>query len=606
MSMLRTFPLALLLVVSCTGTPEPVDGGPDEPTTPEAPELVCPGAEGCASNDGALMAGAAVRSYTPTAFEVANPHYLKRLDSPKCEPGLPSAEMTACGELKIEIILDDCGRDAICPGSEEYLAPDDDNSEGDGVTDYFEDCGRDRLCPGDDGYTAPDADGTEGDGIFQGLWIAGYGNNRPAMGVKDSLDARTIVLQTGDVTVAMTTVDAVGLFFDEVRRIRERVQAARPGAIDYVIVQSTHTHEAPDTMGQWGIEDPYAGLQLGHGRSDEMMEDLRAAAADSIVAAYDALAPATVSVGTINTRIDGFLHDGRDPQIFNDLMTVVAVDNATSGDAIATLVNWGNHPEILDSANNYISADYPSAMRLAVENGLEATDAFEARAGRGGVAIYQQGTVGGLIGPNGFDFVGRNGVTYVNSEKTFARCDAYGELLADQAFQALSTIHNQVFHVGFFNGWFDRDLLGFDPDLPLEEGNLPHILTEVGLVQLGTIAWLTAPGEMFPETWVGYAAEVQGPQVIDPDNPNPPNLDDAPTGPYLRERTGVAYPMLLGLALDEIGYLVPPFDFELHPTAPWVDEAEGDHYEETNSIGPTAVPTLMAGWDRLLFSFFGD
>jgi hypothetical protein len=128
----------------------------------------------------------------------------------------------------------------------------------------------------------------------------------------------------------------------------------------------------------------------------------------------------------------------------------------------------------------------------------------------------------------------------------------------------------------------------------------------VGLVQLGTIAWLTAPGEMFPETWVGYAAEVQGPQVIDPDNPNPPNLDDAPTGPYLRERTGVAYPMLLGLALDEIGYLVPPFDFELHPTAPWVDEAEGDHYEETNSIGPTAVPTLMAGWDRLLFSFFGD
>jgi hypothetical protein len=627
MSTLRLLPLASLLALTACPTPTPTsDAGPEGPSTPEAPELICPGADGCGSNDGELRAGAAVRAFTPTAFEIANPHYLKRRDSPKCQPGLPSPEMTACGELKIEIILDDCGRDAICPGAEDYVAPDADDSEGDGVTDYFEDCGRDRLCPGDEGYTGPDADGTEGDGLFQGLWIAGYGNNRPAMGVKDSIDARTIVLQTGDVTVAMTTIDAVGLFFDEVRRIRERVEAERPGAVDYVIVQSTHTHEAPDTMGQWGLEDPYAGLQLGHGRSDAMMEALRAAAAESIIDAYDQLAPASLAVGTVNTRIDGFLNDGRDPQIFNDLMTVVTVDHAQTGDAIATLVNWGNHPEILDSANNYISSDYAWAMREALENGLAATDTFEARAGRGGVAIYQQGTVGGLIGPNGFDFVGRDGVTYDNANKTWARCDAYGELLADQAFQAMAsatpvaapvalsvaaqtieaTIHNQVFHVGFFNGWFDRDLLGFNPDMPIEGDNLPFIVTEVALVQLGPIGWLTAPGELFPETWVGFAEAFQGPELIDPNNPNPPALDDAPTGPFLVERTGVTYPMLLGLAQDEIGYLVPPYDFELHPTAPWIDEAEGDHYEETNSIGPDALPTLMEGWDRLLYSFFGD
>jgi hypothetical protein len=42
----------------------------------------------------------------------------------------------------------------------------------------------------------------------------------------------------------------------------------------------------------------------------------------------------------------------------------------------------------------------------------------------------------------------------------------------------------------------------------------------------------------------------------------------------------------------------------LHPTNPYFDEAEGDHYEETNSIGPNGWPrvkselTKLLGWRR--------
>ncbi len=612
---------AAFLAAGLLGCPD--DTGPDpEPDAPIDPAFFCPGSDGCAGGSGALQAGAAAVAFTPVGFEVANPLYLKHDRPDSCEPGLPSPDFTTCGELKLDIILDDCGKDASCLFHDDYVGPDADGSENDGDrTDYFLDCGRDRLCPGDDGYTAPDADGSEGDGVFQALWIAGYGNNRPAMGVKDDLWARAVVFRVGDVTVAQVTIDAVGHFYDETLRVRDRVEQARPGEVDYLMMQSTHTHEAPDTLGQWGLENPFSGLQIGHGRDDDHMERLRQAATDAVVQALDGLTPATVRAGTINTRVDGFLHDGRDPMIFNDLLTAVHVQDEGGG-TIATLVNWGNHPEILDSRNNYISSDFPHMLRVALEEGLPATDTHPARPGLGGVAIYQQGTVGGLMGPNGFPFTGRDGTMYENRYKTWARCDAYGALLADQAFAALddavdvdvsslsvsaqpyeAPVRNVIFQVGFNNGWFDRELLRFDPTLAINEDNLPFLRTEVSLTRLGPISWLSAPGEMFPESFVGFSADWMNGDPIDPDNENPPDLDAAPDAPPLMDRLLEAeaqYPILLGLGNDETGYLVLPYDFKLNEDSAYLEEAPGDHYEETNSIGPDAVPMYLQNAELLL------
>lgn len=622
-------------LVACPPPPDVPDAG----TAPSRePDQACPGASGCEQGGAGqpLLVGAAKREVTPVGFEIAKPQYLRNDRPDYCEPGLPKgAAATTCGELK-DSVLDDCGNDALCFGDEGYTGPDEDGSQGDGVPDYFWDCGRDRICPppfdtpeegelatngiDDDGdgavdegpWTAPDADGSEGDGIFQGLWIAGYGNNRPAMGVKDPLWTRVVVLRQGDVTVALVTIDAVGLFYDETVRVRERLEEVRPGEVDLVMLQATHTHEAPDTLGQWGFSDPFAGLQLGHGRDEAHMERIRQGTVDAIVEALDGLSEAKALVGTINTRVDGFLHDGRDPKIFEDTLTAVRFARASDDSTITTLVHWGNHPEILDSRNNFISSDYLHQTRVALEAGLPATSRYDAHEGLGGIAIYQQGLVGGLMGPNGFLVTGREGTEYENRYKTFARCDAYGELLAEQAFQALSSssevtgelrfsrvvyrapVENRVFHVGFLNGWFDRSLYAFDETLPIDDDNLPHLETEVAVVRFGSLAWVTAPGELFPEVWVGYdEAQSFGLPIIDEDNPNPPDLSKAPKGPYLKEIVGVDYPMLLGLAPDETGYMIPPYDFVLAPTGEYIDQADGDHYEETNSIGPKAVPLYL-------------
>ena len=81
--------------------------------------------------------------------------------------------------------------------------------------------------------------------------------------------------------------------------------------------------------------------------------------------------------------------------------------------------------------------------------------------------------------------------------------------------------------------------------------------------------------------------------LIDPNNPNPPDVDAAPQGPYIKDRMGGTYRWIIGLGNDEVGYLVPPYDYILDERSPYISEAPGDHYEETNSIGPSTVPAVL-------------
>ena len=97
--------------------------------------------------------------------------------------------------------------------------------------DTLNDCGCDRLCPGDEGYLGPDD--FEGDGKLHAAWMAGFGNGRPAAGVRgedvglpgvgegDGLWARGVVLKKGNTTVAIVALDAVGWFNGDVLAVRQ-------------------------------------------------------------------------------------------------------------------------------------------------------------------------------------------------------------------------------------------------------------------------------------------------------------------------------------------------------------------------------------------------
>lgn len=612
-----------------TAVVEPADMGlpPDAcqpPPFEPALDLACPGAEGCPmAGAGTLRVGASRKTFTDLGFEVPKLEFLEEFD--RCNESHQAGPMPGrCGALDRRFLLN-CGNDRLCPGDEGYTAPDegegDIGADGEPIWDYFRDCGADDVCPGEPGYTAPDEG--EGNGKFDGLWLAGFQNNRPALGVRDHLWARTVAVEEGDTLLTMTSIDAVGIFYDDVVRIRERVQAILADEhpeidVDYMFVSSTHDHEAPDTMGQWAGEvDPEIDIPLETGVNTRYIEYLREQAAQSIVEAVTTLQPATMHVAETHTGVDGLMRDSRDPQVMNDTMGVVRFADAAE-QTIATMVTWGNHPEALSDVNNYITADFVHGIRDGLENGIPETTATQARPGVGGVAVYFQGTVGGLMTPLGVEV--RDLQDQVITNYTYFRTDVMGWRLAGHALDALANaqavesapvrvaaadfvvpVENRVFHVAQLVNLFNRESPDFDPTRPIDECNMPSARTEMAVIRLGPVTFYSVPGELFPELAVGYDARwAFGRPQIKEDNPNPPDLASAPAAPYFSDLPPGDFRWPLGLGNDELGYLVPEYDYKVHESAPFFSEPPGDHYEETNSVGPKIVPRIRAVLDLLV------
>lgn len=553
------------ILVSCSSGDAP-DGGPPEDSGAQwRPDLVCPGDGGCASNDGMLYAGASARDITPPCFE--------RWDDV------------------------------------------DGNGEWTRTEEAFYDCGCDQLCEGDDGWAGPDEG--EADGEFEAAWLAGFGQSRPANGVHDPIWARTVAFGTGDTSVALVSLDLVGWFYDDVVAIRERV--AELGAdVDLVIVQSSHQHEGPDTLGQWGQRVGKTGVVPSY--QAHVVEQ----AAQSVVDAVSSMVPATLHAGVIDTAApfrDGSrntVRDSRDPVVIDELL-YTARFSAEDGRTIATMVNWGNHPEVLSSRNLLITSDYADALRRGVEDGVTWADG-STTSGLGGICVYVNAAVGGLMTPLGITVTTPDGEF---SEASFEKSDALGFLLADLALQAdarstqsvdpavvlraqrlFLPVENYAFQAMFLIGVFDRQLYNFDASQNITEENVPEVLTEVDVVKLGSIAMLTVPGELSPELAIGgYDGGHVGTdavELIDAGNPNPPDIAQAPDGPYLKDQMGADHNWIIGLGNDELGYFIPSYDYKLHPDVPYLSEADGHHYEETNSLGPSTVPLLLETAEALL------
>ncbi len=544
----------------------------------QAPELFCPGDPSGICNDGQgpLRAGAAVLSIVPDCFESWN-------------------------DLLGNATFDD--------GEDDFL-----------------DCGCDRLCPAERGYPGPDRG--EGDGVFQRTFIGGFQHNRPAQGVRglgaglpgvgegDGISLRAVVLEQGDMRLALITADTIGIFRPDVQRVRQRLGEAGLD-IDYVIVHAIHDHEGPDTMGLWGPDLLTSGYDPAYG------EQWRDAAVQAVTQARDELRPvASMVVGTADAstydRVAGVanvLRDSRDPWIVDPSVGAARfVDE--QGNTIVTLLNWACHPETAADGNALLSADYVHAVRRTVEVGSQWTTA-PGRPGVGGPAVFISGALGGMMTSLGVEVTNPDGQTY--QAASFEKADSIGQMIGEMALDALDAgepvldpslrfmaqsfpleVANSQFLFAFGNGLLEREVI----DVNGAEG----IETEMALVDVGPLRMLTVPGELLPELAVGGydGSHVHAPGVplVDPQNPAPPDLASAPAGPYLLDRVAAEDPLrtpwIIGLGNDELGYVIPEYDFVVSDGLPYFDEAPGDHYEETNSMGPHMSAVIDAQADALI------
>jgi hypothetical protein len=72
------------------------------------------------------------------------------------------------------------------------------------------------------------------------VYLAGFGHNRVATGVHDDLYVRCLALEAGGQIVALCSVDVIGLFYDDVLKIREQVKV-QAREVSHLIVASVQT-----------------------------------------------------------------------------------------------------------------------------------------------------------------------------------------------------------------------------------------------------------------------------------------------------------------------------------------------------------------------------
>ncbi|MCS7167417.1 MAG: neutral/alkaline non-lysosomal ceramidase N-terminal domain-containing protein [Gemmatales bacterium] len=420
------------------------------------------------------------------------------------------------------------------------------------------------------------------------VWLAGFGSGRRAEGVHDPLYARAVVLRYGKRKLALISIDVIGLFYQEVKAVR-----AQLADYEYVLISSTHNHEGPDTLGLWGPNLATTGVDLGY------MDYLRQGIIRAVREAEKQLRPAHARYGIV--RAPELLQDSRLPIVKHDELVVLEfISRDGQQRRLGLLVQWNCHPETLGSKNKLISADFVGVtVRALVEK-------YKCR------VAYFTGTVGGLLSSLGLPIRDEQG--RLLADGTWEKTERYGILVARKVEEALQgakavrlvpwRIRRQVVYLPVANRYYRaaaqlkvvvRETFLWTgnpyqrreapPDAKLDD---LAIETELGLLELGELKIVAIPGEIYPELVVGG---VQDP--VDPGADYP----EAPIEPIVYEEVKGPVRMLIGLANDEIGYIIPKRQWDERP--PFCYGRKQAQYGEINSLGPETAPILLEALRRL-------
>jgi hypothetical protein len=469
---------------------------------------------------------------------------------------------------------------------------------------------------------------TNNNGKWDGPFLAGFyhdGAYYTASGVHDPVWARALVLQMGNTRVGLVALDVVGLFYPLVEEIRRRVGDL---GFTHVIVASTHTHGGSDSMGLWGPD------RMTDGKDPRFIHHIIKQSEWALREAVRKLTPARTKFASAQTpaQFGWLINDLRDPIVIDDQILVMAVDDP-QGNAIATVVNWTPHPETMGGSSSLITSDFPHYLREGVEKG---GFRFNGKrwAGRGGLAIYFSGSVGGLLSTLRLEVKDENDRPL--PLRSWAATQRIGEIAAGTVLGTLEgqdyldiqhidihakklfiPIKNQFFKLLLARGVIHRE--AYTQGQPA--GNRGEdALTEVNVLTLWgqgkpLAQFVTVPGELFPEIAIGgYLGDEKkcwryterkrrldgrGKERISAAHPQ------IPTEPILRRYMKAPYKFIIGLGNDELGYIVPANDFvpPVYQPRPHYGTdrcGDGDHYEESMSVGPQAAPIISKAVVELL------
>lgn len=398
-------------------------------------------------------------------------------------------------------------------------------------------------------------------------YIAGYGPYKPATGILDLPFAHALWLDdnTGRGGVVFVSLDAVGFMNIDVERVRNRLAAfcAQTGCRG-IHVMSTHNHAGIDTMGLWG---PLPRT----GKSKKYMEIVFAAIDKAVHKAYEDRRACAAWLGEV--EVEGLQEDIRLPEVYSKTLTRVRLV-PDDGSREIYFINFAAHSESLGGKNTLVSADHPCYLRREIKKSA------------GAETFYCVGAIGGMISMN-------NDTESPETTMKLGR-DLAGFALSIQKEKKLDPVIN-ILRQEFYAEADNSALMAAARAKILETREYGlgwasmgvGLKTEMSYIEIGSMRLLLLPGEIFPELVYGGYLDADHSACGDPPAFNPEPLAVTAGGEPI---------VIIGLANDEIGYIIPPNDFLLDSAAPYFDQPRDRlgrrHYEETNSLGPNTAPKI--------------
>ncbi len=426
------------------------------------------------------------------------------------------------------------------------------------------------------------------------IYMGGLERGLRPTGVHDDLHARALVMTAADGTsMGLVVLDLIGLFLDDVDAIRAELRQRHPEVeLSYLAVASTHTHAGPDVIGLW--------TPLGGVVDDAYVATLRAAAAEAVAAAWAARRPARLYTGS--GMAPGLARDTRLPEVIDDTVMALGLRDARTDEGIAALANWNSHPSVAGGENSRISTDFCGPLVRRLEESW------------GGVGLYASGALGGQIGSGRVKIP--DPATGRTPDDRMRKAELIGTQVAGIALEALASaraggigervdsisIRTKSFHVPMENARFAQGLAmglirprrlyaadgsgtGEFPSELADRTSLrsgSHTLrTEAAIVDAGALRFAMIPGELYPELSIGGIPDPQDPAA---------DFPGAQREPALRPLSGKPL-FLIGLANDELGYLIPKSQWDSQP--PYAYDRDEPQYGERNSVGPEAAARVM-------------
>ncbi len=380
--------------------------------------------------------------------------------------------------------------------------------------------------------------------------LGGYGArmNKPATGVHDRVWAKCMVISDGAKRFALVTADIIG--FPPTFKIALVRRLADEGwTAEQIMLLPSHSHT---TIGMNALNPknvlkiPQIGLfhkELYELTLDHLATVIRQAAKDL----------AAARVGTAKIELEGWNRNRRKNNRFSDCeLTLTRVDTA-DGKPLAVLVNWTAHPTFMDHPDMMFSGGWPGHLQRTLE----------ALIGDGVTVMYYNGAEGD-----------QSPVARPDSgESNWEKAERYGRELAlavwplwqrtktsrDVAFAydlAPVKLPKTTYHPDFMEtGGREYGLSKEVMDMILAVMMVPR--SGVGMLRLGDLLIVGIPGEMAAELGMQIKRGV-------------------------REKTGVAHPVIGGLANEWISYIISAEEY-----------AKGGYESSVSFYGPTLADTVI-------------